>query len=255
MIRIELVSFTGLIVLTLGFLEIGRLISVHAIKSGLKTQTSGAGSVETIVFGLLGLLIAFTFSGAESRLEYRRQLIINAANSISTAYTRSDLLSSDAQPKMRNLLKEYTVIRTNVYQGQENLSSKNSLMDDSDRLQKQIWQLAVTDCQKSETRTCDMLLLPALSDVFSVATLRQAALLNHPPTEVYILLVIISLCGALLVGYTLPVSKKRNLLYMLIYALTISIIITMIIDMELPRSGFIRVDDADKIMLELSNLM
>lgn len=63
------------------------------------------------------------------------------------------------------------------------------------------------------------------------------------------------LCGALLVGYTLPLSKKCYLLYMIIYALTISILITMIIDIEMPRSGIIRVDSADRIMLELGNSM
>lgn len=252
---IELISFIGMLILTLIFLEIGRLISVRAIKHGVKTSSSGTGPVETIVFGLLGLLIAFTFTGAESRLEYRRQLITNAANAISTAYTRSDLLSNEAQPEMHSLLKEYTLIRAKVYQGQETYSAESKLTQDSNNLQKQIWQLALADCRKSETRTCDMLLLPALGDVFSVATMRQAALFNHPPAEIYVLLVVIGLCGALLVGYTLPISKKRNLLYMIIYALTISILITMIIDMELPRSGFIRVDSADQIMIELSNMM
>lgn len=252
---IELLSFAGLVLLMLIFLEIGRLISARAIKQGIKSNTSGSGPVETIVFGLLGLLIAFTFTGAESRLEYRRQLIINATNAIGTAYARSDLLSPEVQPKMRSLLKEYTLVRAKVYQGQETISAENELIHDSDNLQKQIWQLALSDCKKSDTRTCDMLVLPALGEVFSVATLRQAALLNHPPLAVYVLLVVIGLCGALLVGYTLPVSKKRNLLYMIIYALTISILITMIIDMEMPRSGIIRVDSTDRIMFELGNSM
>ena len=237
------------------FLEIGRLISVRAIRKGVKTASSGSGPVETIVFGLLGLLIAFTFTGAESRLEYRRQLITNAANSISTAYARVDLMNVNNQPQMRNMLKEYTLIRAQIYQGQESLSTENKLSQDSDRLQKQIWELAVTDCAKSNSRTCDMLVLPALGEVFNVATLRQAALLNHPPIVVYIMLVIISLFGALLVGYTLPVSKKRNLLYMITYALTISVLITLIVDMEFPRTGLIRVDSADKIILDLGNSM
>ena len=235
--------------------EVGRLISAKAIRTGIKTDSSGSGPVETIVFGLLGLLIAFTFTGAESRLEYRRELITSAANSISTAYARIDLLSTNSQPQMRSMLKEYTLIRAEIYQGQESLSTENELAHASDQLQKQIWELAVTDCAKLNSRTCDMLVLPALGEVFSVATLRQAALLNHPPIEVYIMLVIISLFGALLVGYTLPVSKKRNILYMITYAFTISVLITLIIDMEFPRTGLIRVDSADKIILDLGNSM
>ena len=77
----------------------------------------------------------FTFTGAESRLEYRRELITGAANSISTAYARIDLLSAKAQPQMRNMLKEYTLIRAQIYQGQENLSDENKLSQASDQLQ------------------------------------------------------------------------------------------------------------------------
>lgn len=252
---VEAFLFVGLIILMLIFLELGRLMSISAIRNGTKTASSSSGPVESIVFGLLGLLIAFTFTGAESRLEYRRQLITSAANTISTAYSRIDLLTPDVQPQMRKLFKDYTLLRGKIYQGQETIVAENQLLQASNSLQKQIWQLAIVECHKSDTRTCDMLLLPALSDVFSVATLRQAALQNHPPLIIYILLVVIGLFGAILVGYTLPVSKSRNLLYMLTYALTISILITLIADMEFPRSGFIRVDSTDQIMIDLGNSM
>ena len=58
----------------------------------------GSGAAEAAVFGLLGLLIAFTFSGAASRFEDRRHLITEEANAIGTAYLRIDLLPGDAQP-------------------------------------------------------------------------------------------------------------------------------------------------------------
>ena len=58
---IEMLSFVGLIILMLVFLEIGRLISINAVRTGVKANLSGSGPVETIVFGLLGLLIAFYF--------------------------------------------------------------------------------------------------------------------------------------------------------------------------------------------------
>ena len=50
------------------------------------------GAIEGAVFGLMGLLIAFTFSGAASRFEARRQLILQETNAIGTAYLSLDLL-------------------------------------------------------------------------------------------------------------------------------------------------------------------
>ena len=53
------------------------------------------------MFGLMGLLIAFTFSGAASRFDARRELIVEEANAIGTAWLRLDLLDADQQPAIR----------------------------------------------------------------------------------------------------------------------------------------------------------
>ena len=53
---------------------------------------AGLGAIEGAVFGLMGLLIAFTFSGAASRFEARRQLILQETNAIGTAYLSLYLL-------------------------------------------------------------------------------------------------------------------------------------------------------------------
>jgi len=50
---------------------------------------------------LLGLLLAFTFSGASSRFDARRHLIIEETNAIGTAYLRLGMLPAAAQPALR----------------------------------------------------------------------------------------------------------------------------------------------------------
>src|SRR4030095_9749900 len=57
-----------------------------------------SGPLEAAVFAFLGLLFAFTFYGAADRLDHRRELIIEEANDIGTAYKRVDLLPADVQP-------------------------------------------------------------------------------------------------------------------------------------------------------------
>ena len=58
-------------------------------------------AVEGAVFGVMGLLLAFTFSGAASRFDGRRQLIVQETNAIGTAYLRVDLLAASRQPERR----------------------------------------------------------------------------------------------------------------------------------------------------------
>src|SRR4249919_3832924 len=81
--------------------EIGRRIGARRLARDPEGLAKGAGAAEAAVFGLLGLLIAFTFSGAASRFEERRHLVTREANAIGTAYLRIDLLPDDAQPAGR----------------------------------------------------------------------------------------------------------------------------------------------------------
>jgi hypothetical protein len=74
------------------FLEIGRRVGVRrrAFEGG--EAGPGSGALEAAVYGLLALLIAFTFAGASARFDARRQLVVEEANAVGTAYLRIDLL-------------------------------------------------------------------------------------------------------------------------------------------------------------------
>lgn len=79
--------------------ELGRRF--HARR---KIATTSA-AVEGAVFGLFGLLLAFTFSGAMTRYDAHRTLLIEETNDIGTAYLRLDLLAPGSQPALRELFE------------------------------------------------------------------------------------------------------------------------------------------------------
>ena len=73
------------------------------------------GAVEGAIFGLMGLLLAFTFSSALTGFDLRRQLIVDEANAIATAYTNLDLLPAEAQSTFRDLFRQYFERPVDVY--------------------------------------------------------------------------------------------------------------------------------------------
>jgi hypothetical protein len=78
----------GLLLGMLALLELGRRIGTRRLAQDAEGARAGIGAVEGAIFGLLGLLIAFTFSGAASRFDSRRQLVVeetNARPKVSTA--------------------------------------------------------------------------------------------------------------------------------------------------------------------------
>src|SRR5215468_3455539 len=114
----ELIVFLFTLGLFLGmllFLEIGRRASLRRLKEDSGAAGEGVGAVDGAVFALLGLLIAFTFSGASSRFDTRRELIVEETNDIGTAYLRLDLLPSGLQPALREDFRRYVDLRIEVY--------------------------------------------------------------------------------------------------------------------------------------------
>ncbi len=105
----------ALFIAMLLLLEVGRRVGNKRLASDPEGARAGTGAVEGAVFALLGLLIAFTFSGAASRFDARRDLVVQESNAIGTAYLRLDLLPANAQPAMRERFRQYLDARLDIY--------------------------------------------------------------------------------------------------------------------------------------------
>src|SRR5262245_6342749 len=78
------ILFVGMVIAVL----IGWRIAVRHRSVRRNAARGKTGAVDGAVFGLMGLLLAFTFSGAATRFEGRRALIAEEANAIGTSYLR-----------------------------------------------------------------------------------------------------------------------------------------------------------------------
>src|SRR4051794_33487698 len=85
--------FVGMLVL----LEAGKRAGARRHAVDPDGAHLGTNAIDGAIYALLGLLIAFTFSGAASRFDERRALIVQEGNDIGTAYLRLDLLPATAQ--------------------------------------------------------------------------------------------------------------------------------------------------------------
>ncbi|MBL4556287.1 MAG: hypothetical protein JKP98_00920 [Rhodobacteraceae bacterium] len=99
----------------------------------------GTGAVDGAVYALLGLLIAFTFSGAAARFDERRGLIVEEANDIGTAWLRLDMLPASAQPGLRQLMIDYTQARLDTYRLVPDLAAVAEELALTQQLRARIW--------------------------------------------------------------------------------------------------------------------
>ena len=168
----------GLFAALLILQELGRRFALRRAARDPEGARAGAGVVDGAIFALLGLLIAFTFSGAASRFDERRKLIVEEANAIGTAYLRIDLLPAAAQGEMRESFRRYLDARLAAYRALPDLEAANADLARATRLQQEIWTKAVASSAGTPTA---VLVLPALNQMIDITTTRTMAAQTHPP--------------------------------------------------------------------------
>jgi len=123
---------------------------------------------------------------------------------------------------------------------------------ESKKLQKEIWARAVAAVrlQNADLHASEVL-LPALNDIFNVATIRTMALQVHPPRIIFELLFLLGLLCALLAGYHMASGRRWNWLHILGFTVITVIVIYVILDIEYPRGGLINLENADQMLIKV----
>ena len=236
-------------------LYIGRQIGARRIAREGKASTENLVAIEGAVFGLMGLLLAFCFSGAATRFDARRQLVITEVNQIGTAWLRIDLLPEAHQPAMRDLFRRYLDSRIETYRKVPDMAAVNLERARSNELQSAIWKLAVTATREGAAPSAPILLLPALNEMIDITTTRAEATRVHPPVITFVMLGVLALACSLFAGYDMASLPRLNLLHSTAFAIALAVTVYVIIDLEYPRIGLIRMTDSDAAMVELRNSM
>ena len=245
---IALTLLAGLFVAMVALIELGRRL-------GRSRKNEGYSAIEGAVFGLLGLLLAFTFGSAAVRFETRRSLIVQEANEIGTAYLRVDLLPEAVQPKMREAFRNYVDTRLAVYRNVTDLDAAKAELARMTELQNEIWKGSVAGCAESGSYSCALLMLPALNDMIDITTTRTVAIQTHLPGLIFVMLGVMLLACSVLAGFGMAGTTTRSWLHVLCFALVLTMSFWVILDLEYPRLGAIRIDWMDQILRDVRTSM
>ena len=236
--------WAGLFLSLLLAVELGRRLGANPQLRSTVESTPGARLMEGVIFALIGLLMAFIFSGAAARFDQRKALVVQEANDTSTAESRIQLLPSDAQPALRAVFERYVALRITTYRDSRTPEEFYASYAQIGPLQAEIWRLAVAGGSRADAKpAANQLLLPALNAMFDTATTRGMMLQTHTPFAVYLVLWLSVGLGALLAGFAMSLSERRNWVHVLGFAFIMSFVLYVMVDIEYPRIGLVTIAD------------
>jgi hypothetical protein len=234
-----------LIASEVGF-HLGRRSGIQATKD-TKSQHL---TVEAGILGVLGLLLGFTMSMALTRFEVRKHLVLEEAQAIGAAYLFTQLLPLDEGKEIADLLRAYTDVRIRRTDELDVYEQIRAARQESGRLQEAFWRCAIAYGQKEPNVVRAGLLLQSLKKVIQLDAARWMAFQDHVPAMVIYAIAIVGLLSVMTVGYTFGLSGLRQPFSMCMLSLAITLVLAIIVDVDRPREGLIRVSQQPLIDLQ-----
>lgn len=221
----------------------------------MRAKTAALGQTPDLVrqglMTLMALLLAFGVSMAESRYEQRSSTLIDEANAISTTYLRTSFISGEDQKVLRSLLNKYLDRRIAYYAiTRINSEERAQNLKETAALQDQIWEVGARIGLGKPAIPASQLLL-SLNQMFDLQNKQDYSYMHRVPRSVIILLFVSACAVSGMVGFSHGTSNKRHPVFSALLIIVMTCTLFVIMDLDRPRRGFIRL--GPQVLLDLKN--
>ena len=190
------------------------------------------------ILALMAFLLAITMGMAADRFDARRGLVLAEANAIGTAYLQASFLPDPQAEQMRELLREYLPLRIatgDISQAQTNVRR-------SMELHAQMWAITAEVARSGYLPDLMSTFGSSVTEVVSLNESRVVAgLYARVPETVVLLLLVGSALSLGMVGYNAGLAERRSVLSAVVMVIALGVVLTLVIDLDRPREGFITV--------------
>jgi hypothetical protein len=242
--------FAGMVV----FIEVGRELGARRAAKLGEASKDGLGRVETAVYAVLSLLLGFTFGGAAARFDHRREIVVDQVVAVGDVLQYTDMLPHQEGADIRRALDRYLdqLLATHARPpGTELEAQERKTLD---RAESDLWNKAVAATRADTGEKARMLLMPSVDALFDAVNEDRLAQRIHPPLMIWAMIAVAATFAGLFAGFSMA-GPTRNWFHVIGTAATISITIFVILELESPRLGLIRMDSMDEALAELRETM
>ena len=211
-------------------------------------------AIQGSLLGLISLLLGFTFSIAHHHYDKRSEAVVVEANAIGTTYLRAQALPDSVRTETLATLGKYVDVR--VQASQISLAddvSREPLLREATHLRATLWNLAMKSVQDDDRVSTTGIYIQTLNDLVDSYGARDEIIHRHVPQSVILVFLLTVVLAGGVLGYTSGAADHRPTLAVNGYMIIIVILLTMIMDLDRPRRGFIQV--SQKNLLDLQEEM
>jgi CDP-diglyceride synthetase len=211
---------------------------------------SHVATVEGALLGLLALLLGFAFAMAMSRFETRKQAVLAEVNDLGTTYLRAHLLPDSRRAVCVRLLEEYVQTRIDDLRAGTDRAQSAVAQDATRRLQVRLWGEAVAAARENPDEVRTGYFVESLNGLIDDHGRRAVAMENHVPEVILHLLMLVATLTIAVTGYSSGLRGKRLKALRVILVLLIAATLIVVIDLDRPRRGMIRVGEEGMLRLQ-----
>ncbi len=224
-------------------IEFGYRIGVRVQAQSTEPARNHTGAIQGSLLGILALLLGFTFSIALARHDTRSEAVVSEANAIGTTWLRAQMLPEPARTEIQAMLRAYVDLRVrgghvSVVREEEHLE----LRDRTGVALDALWTRSRDVAMEFPNPVTSGLYIQALNDMIDSFASREAALNRHVPELVLLLLYSTFLMTGCVIGFTAGLAGHRTSFVTYAMVGLIVVLVFIIIDLDRPRRGLIRIN-------------
>lgn len=250
----QFIDSLSIVAFFLAFTMVALIISEFGFRLGRwwqeRTSDQKEGPTSMIVGSLLALmafLLATTMGMAADRFDTRRGIVLAEANSVGTTYLRAGYLPEPAASEIRGLIREYVPLRIMT----DDVSGLSLKIARSVEIHSALWLLAEQLAQTMPDSEMLALFITSLNEMIDLHQTRiSAGVYARVPETILILLLLASTLTLGMVGYNSGLSLRRSPLTATVLIIVLGAVITLVVDLDRPRDGFLKVSQQSIIDLQ-----
>lgn len=213
-------------------------------------SNSASSSLKGTIFGLVALLLGFSFSATTSRHEFRQRLVLDQANAVGTCFLRAGLLPEPSRSRLRDVLRGYVRTRLDLYEVGAEQSDYVRASAEIDGQMAALWEAVEAARERDAESIRISMIVPAANEVIDLSSTRAWAVRNRLPQSVLFLLLTCVVVSCLLLGHSSGQAGIRHVGLWLAANIVFSLVLFVVLDFDRPRRGLIRVDHTPLVELQ-----